>query len=232
MEERLTVVDRGLSIKLVVGIFFAILGIVLTLGNFRLIDADQILRFWPIVFVAVGLAKVADPMSRGFAVVMIGLGVLLIALNTRLVHVHLRDLWPLLLIVAGLIVVAQALGWRAGGEAGGSARNVWSVLNHSRIAVDSRDFTGGRIVAVLGACEMDLTKADIRQSPAVINVLVLMGGIELRVPDGWEVVGEAVPFMGGVDMKTRSKRTGRQLIVRGFVMMGGIDVKDVAARVQ
>ena len=232
MEERLTLTDRGLSIKLIAGVFFAILGIILTLDNFRVVDGDRILRYWPVVFIAVGLVKIGDAMSRGFAIVMIALGLLLIALNTRLFHFHLRDLWPLVLIIAGVVVVAQALGWRTRLQAGDSARNVWAVLNHSKVDVDSREFTGGRIVTVLGACEMDLTKADIQRSPAVLDVFVLMGGIELRVPDGWEVIGEAVPFMGGVDMKTRSKRAGRQLIVRGFVMMGGIDVKDAAARVR
>jgi hypothetical protein len=57
-----------------------------------------------------------------------------------------------------------------------------------------------------------------------------MGGIDMRIPDGWEVMGDAVPFMGGIDIKTRSKRTGRQLVVRGFVMMGGVEITDVTAR--
>jgi len=82
----------------------------------------------------------------------------------------------------------------------------------------------------MGGVDLDLTGAEIAQGPAIIEILVIVGGGSIRIPDGWEVVGETVPFMGGMDIKTRSKRTGRQLILRGLIVMGGLDVKDVAAR--
>jgi predicted membrane protein len=221
---------NGISTKLVVGLFFAVLGILLTLGNLRLVEAGRYLRYWPVVFVAVGLVKLSDVTSRGFAVVMIALGALLVAFNTRWVRFSLFDLWPLILIGAGAVIVAQALGLRPQLSAGGRTGNIWAVLSNRRIAVDSRDFSGGRIVAFMGGCLLDLTEADIQHGPAVIELLVLMGGIDMRIPDGWEVIGEAVPFMGGIEIKTRSKRTNRRLVLRGFVMMGGVDIKDAAAR--
>jgi len=51
------------------------------------------------------------------------------------------------------------------------------------------------------------------------------------VPDGWTVVIEAVPFMGGVDDKTRPPKAAVDgaaptLVVRGFVMMGGVEIKN------
>jgi cell wall-active antibiotic response 4TMS protein YvqF len=221
---------NGISTKLVVGLFFSALGVLLTLGNLRLIDDDRYLRYWPIVFIAIGLAKLPDVTGRGFAVVMIALGSLLIAMNTRWMRFSVFDLWPLLLIGAGAVIVAQALGLRPEIPAGERTGNIWAVLSNRRIAIDSRDFKGGRLVAFMGGCQLDLTEADIQHGPAVIELLVLMGGIDMRIPDGWEVIGEAVPFMGGIEIKTRSKRTNRRLVLRGFVMMGGVDVKDAAAR--
>ncbi len=231
MEERLAppALLAGASVKLVAGLFFAILGVMLTLDNFNLID-DRYLRYWPVVFIALGLVKLGDVRSRGFALAMIVLGSSLVAVNTRLLRFSLFDLWPLLLIGAGAVIVMQAIGFRPQASSSDPSRTVLAVLSNRKMTIDSRDFPGGRIVAFMGGCYMDLSQADIQRGPAVIEMLILMGGVDMRIPDGWEVVGDVVPFMGGIDVKTRSKRTGRQLILRGFVMMGGIDVKDTAAR--
>ncbi len=214
------------GIKLVLGIFFAALGVVMTLGNLDIIDGDRYLRYWPVVLIVIGLLKIGDVAARAFALACIVAGSLLLIWSARWMRFSIFDLWPLLLVVAGIVIVVQAFGVRPA-----QPGNTWiAVLSQRRITVDSRDFTGGRMAVFMGGVKLDLTAADIAHGPAVIELFAMMGGISIRVPDGWDVVGDAVPFMGGFDIKTRSKRTGRQLILRGFVMMGGVDVKDVAAR--
>lgn len=231
MEERLArpAPIAGVSVKLVVGLFFAILGVLLTLENFNLFDG-RYLRYWPVVFVAAGVVKLGDVRSRGLAVALIVIGSLLVVLNTGLLRFSWFDLWPLLLIGAGAVIVMQALGFRPQISSSDRAPTLLAILSNRKLSVASRDFTGSRIVAFMGGCSMDLTEADIQGGPAVIDILMLMGGVDMRIPDGWEVIGDVVPFMGGIDIKTRSKRTGRQLLLRGFVMMGGVDVRDTAAR--
>ena len=228
MEQQLTrPAPAGIvSVKLVIGLFFAVLGLLMTLDNLDLINANLYLRYWPAVILVIGLLKITDPRSRGFAVVAIVGGTMLLARSARWWRFSIFDLWPLLLIAAGAVIVAHAIGWRPQG----TGPNVLAILSERKVAIDSRNFSGGRIVACMGGCQMDLTAADIEQGSAVIEVFVLMGGIEIRVPDGWEVIGDAVPFMGGIEIQTKSKSTGRQLIVRGLVMMGGMEIKDVSAR--
>ena len=63
-------------------------------------------------------------------------------------------------------------------------------------------------------------------TPVMVEVLSMWGGIEIRVPSGWEVIGEVVPIMGGVDIKADSTPGGRQLIVRGLVLMSGVEIKN------
>ena len=45
----------------------------------------------------------------------------------------------------------------------------------------------------MGGCELDLTDAEMKNSPAVIEVFAMWGGIEIFVPDSWEIVAEVVP---------------------------------------
>jgi hypothetical protein len=55
-----------------------------------------------------------------------------------------------------------------------------------------------------------------------------MGGFEIIIPPTWKVIMEISPFMGGFEDKTRPNTTDTapRLYVRGFVMMGGVEVKN------
>ena len=81
----------------------------------------------------------------------------------------------------------------------------------------------------MGGCELDLRQADMENGPAEIEIFAMWGGIEIKVPEGWEVTGNILPIMGGADVRTNAAPGGRKLIVNGFVMMAGVDIKSIAA---
>jgi len=56
----------------------------------------------------------------------------------------------------------------------------------------------------------------------------MMGGFEILVPETWRVISEVTPFMGGIEDKSRtsSQPTAPCLILRGFMMMGGVTIKN------
>lgn len=81
--------------------------------------------------------------------------------------------------------------------------------------------------AFMGATSLDLTAADIQDGDAIIDVFAFWGGIEIRAPRTWNVVGHITPFMGGFEDKTQpSPDNEKRLVIRGFVMMGGVEVKN------
>ena len=65
------------------------------------------------------------------------------------------------------------------------------------------DFRGGYITAVLGGVDLDLRKARMGSSAAVLDVVAVWGGIELKVPAEWSVEGKVRPIMGGFEDKTQ-----------------------------
>ena len=75
-----------------------------------------------------------------------------------------------------------------------------AVFSAQKLEHGATEYTGGTLTALLGGYEVDLTQADIRQSPAVLNVLAIWGGIEIKVPDEWDVVSEVTPVMAGVEV--------------------------------
>src|SRR5258708_6052364 len=55
-----------MTTRLCLGLMVNTLGVVVLLGNLGFIDARQWLRYWPVVFIAVGILKMAQPVgARG-----------------------------------------------------------------------------------------------------------------------------------------------------------------------
>lgn len=215
--------------KLILGVFFAILGVLWTADNLALLRADAILRYWPAVVVLIGLTKIASSTQRVFGVILTVIGASLLAYTAGWLRFTIFDFWPLLLIIVGGGIVIRALGFRLPTSTPRDTNQIWAILNGRKIRSTSRDYAGAGIFAFMGGCELDLTEADILHSPAIINAFVMWGGIEIYVPENWEVVGEVVPFMAGFEMKTGAGSPQRRLIVRGGAFMGGIEIKRRAA---
>ena len=55
----------------------------------------------------------------------------------------------------------------------------------------------------MGGVDLDLRKARMGPSPAVLDVVAFWGGIELKVPAGWNVEGQVMPILGGFEDKTQ-----------------------------
>jgi hypothetical protein len=131
---------------------------------------------------------------------------------------------------------APPLGGRSGGTAVGASSSVagitdskisdvaiWSGLERR---ITSSTFKHADLTAVMGGIDLDLRQASTDTGQAVVDVFVLWGGIEITVPPDWAVQNEVTPIMGGAeDKSTGTQQARHRLIVRGVVIMGGVDIK-------
>jgi predicted membrane protein len=224
-----TGISAKLSVKFVVGVFFTLLGLLLTLDNLDLVNADRFLPYWPLLLIAIGLLKLQDRDSRIRAVFAIAAGALLLLFTTDWVRFSIFDLWPVALILAGVAIIAHAFGVRAPAISGASGSGIWASLGVRKEVVTSRNYTGGRIVAFMGGCDLDLSHADMESDSAEIEIVAIWGGVVIRVPEEWEVTGNILPIMGGADIRTKAAPGGRKLVVNGVVIMGGVEIKSIPA---
>lgn len=217
-----------ITMKLIAGLFFTALGILITADNLDLFEAEPVLLWWPVVLIAAGLVKLTGGGSRVAAVILLVVGTSFLLTNLGLIAFTIFDLWPLLLIGGGLFMVSRAFGVPAPRqkEIRADAIHATAVFAERKIASAARDFSGGNIFAVMSSCEIDLTDADIVSGPATINATAIWAGIEVYVPDTWDVIGEVTPFMGGFEVKAGSSSDpSKKLIIRGLALMAGIEVK-------
>jgi predicted membrane protein len=107
--------------------------------------------------------------------------------------------------------------------------SLFALMSSSKRRWGKSIFRGAEATAFMGGCELDLRDALLAgDAPAVIDVFALMGGINIYVPVNWTVSQDVVPLLGGVQDKTRSipSNPAQHLVVRGTVMMGGVEISN------
>lgn len=225
----------GFTVRLLIGLVLVALGLVFTLQNLEVVDADRYLRLWPSLLVLVGLVKFVSARSvpeRTGALVWLVVGGLLLLDKLDVVRFDVWDLWPLVLVFLGVHLVSRA-AWR-GGSGGspsqaGNTTSAFAIMSGIGRKLDTRDFRGGEATAIMGGCELDLRQASMASGQeAVIDVFAFWGGIDIMVPGDWTVVNQAFALMGGVEdnREQTAGDPGKRLVVKGTVIMGGVEIKN------
>jgi Domain of unknown function (DUF5668)/Cell wall-active antibiotics response 4TMS YvqF len=243
--------------QLIVGLLIIFVGVVFTLDELGLAPAVSYLRFWPTALIAIGVLKMLQAQDGGgaFAGLLFTLvGAWLQAEELDIIHIRLWQIWPLALVLFGAFLVWQGLGGRGrprespvavppipdsgeraswSGDAPAPVTDANSTLSAMALlggvsrGNNSRAVRGADLLAIMGGCQLDLRQAAIH-GEAVIDLFTMWGGIEIRVPEDWTVVSHILPFMGGVEDKTRPPQgaNAHRLILRGFAIMGGVEIKN------
>ena len=226
--------------RIVFGAFIIVVGLFALLDNLHLFDSHRVQPYWPLVFVALGALKLSRAQfghSLLVGMVLMIVGAAMTLQNLGLLHFQLRDWWPVLLILAGVSVIAKGL--RPGSDRmcrvarrdrpderfeHGSRIDASAVMSGIVLKNDSQEFTGGEINAVMGAVEIDLRQAAIA-TEAVLHLSIFMGGVEIRVPRDWSVSVNGSPMLGGIEDKSvPPMNPGKRLIIEGAVVMGGVEI--------
>jgi len=218
-----------------IGIILLVLGVLWTLDNLRLVDSEPILRWWPLALVAFGVAKLTGaggPARPVFGTMLVGAGGLLLLNQFGVIDFGIAELWAIgLIFIGGLIVYRSMYGRRMRSVHGDTSdrMNVAAIIAGVERKVQSTAFRGGEVAAVMGGVELNFGAARLEGNEASLELLAIMGGIELYVPPDWQVSIEVTPVMGAVeDQRSSPPVEGAQhLRLTGFVLMGGVEIKDL-----
>jgi predicted membrane protein len=216
---------------LIIGVVALVAGSVLLLDHLGLLNAHAVFRFWPVVLVALGISGVMQKKSPAAAVGsgMLALyGFLLLLINFG--YLAWNQLWPILLIGLGLLLMWQALrpASAPGNDSSMPQFNQDSVFASVERKITSQVFESGKVSAVFGSVEMDFSHANMAADRATLDVSVVFGSLEMRVPDSWNVVVEATAVFGSSENRTRTPsptENPKTLLVRGDIVFGSLEIK-------
>ncbi len=106
----------------------------------------------------------------------------------------------------------------------------WHVAFMSGHSTKGRWRIGGKTtaVAVMGGCDLDLRRAQIDGPEVEITAVAFWGGVEIIVPEGFDVELRGLSIMGGRSLRLRDVPIvpgSPRIVIHGFAVMGGIEVK-------
>jgi len=231
---------QRVDLKFYIGIAIVLAGIVLFLDNIGFGFGVNLFDFWPLILIAIGLNHLSQPQEARQSYngwIFIGFGVLFLLRSFDIIYFHIAELWPLILILIGLSILKNHMGKesRAQGGSAGDYINLTFLLGGGEHNFTSQTLKSGSIMAIMGGGTIDLRQADCEGDSMVIDVFAIWGGIEIRVPLHWQVNIHGTPILGGMENNTTrdalvqtsdASRLPKQLIIKGSVIMGGLEVKN------
>ncbi len=236
--------------RLLIGAFLVLMGVLLALHQLGWVEADHLMRFWPVLVILYGLTilqRGGRGVIHGSIMVLIGSWLLLNTLHL-LTLMPWQFLWPLILVAVGAQFLMRGAPRQrpappplAGGNApsanaaplSGSPPasdhiSLFGMMGGTKQRVSGVIFRSADMTSLMGGCELDLRDALLAaDGTAYVEVFALMGAAHIIVPPSWKVVVQVTPIMGGVEDKSRPILGGNQfLYIRGTVLMGGVEISN------
>jgi hypothetical protein len=216
--------------RLVIGLMITAVGVIFLLDRWGVAQAETLLEWWPVAFLVLGVSALFSGSWLGALIWFIAGTILLLPMfGLPTIGIwRALGLWPLMISVAGVTLVRQALRPLPKNVFGESASifRAGAFMSGNSHSIGSRDFLGGEAVACMGGCEIDLRNAEMRGDEASVDVLAFWGGIDLKIPPEWTVENEVTPVLGSFEDRTGGGDGKKRLIVRGSAIMGGVEVSN------
>ncbi len=223
--------------RVIIGVILVLAGLFLVIRNTGFFPdfIDHVIFSWPMLLVAIGLVMTlgATEKTAGVIVMAVG-GFFMVPLIFRETFHMYNMFWPSIFIIIGIIfIVTKRRGWNAvtsKGMADEDFIDYATVFSGSERQVISQNFRGGKIAAVFGGIDLDLTKARLAPGRNHLEIAAVFGGATVIVPDNWYVTIEVTPVLGGFTDSRKLypdstiDRTS-QLVIKGAVVFGGGEVK-------
>jgi predicted membrane protein len=221
----------------IIGVILVMVGLFLVLRNTGFFPEfiDHVVFSWPMLLVAIGLVMTlgASEKTSGVIVMAVG-GFFLIPMIFRETFHAYNMFWPSIFIIIGVIFIAtKRHGFNSvssAGVIGDDYIDYVNVFSGGERQVVSENFKGGKISAVFGGMELDLTKAKLAPGRNEIEIACVFGGATFIVPDEWNISIEVTPVLGGFSdsrklIPGRTIDPTRQLVIKGAVVFGGGEIK-------
>ncbi|MHA7099499.1 LiaI-LiaF-like domain-containing protein [Roseivirga pacifica] len=228
--------------RMVTGGIFLLLGVLLTLDNLDILrfSLPDYLFGWYTILIVVGifLSTVREKVGFGITLIIIG-GIFLL---DEMAYEYYWDfdfrdifrLWPLVFVAIGVSLITRR-NKKDDYEKKSFENEVdfvdeLAVFSGAERVVTSKTFKGGKLTSIFGGTELNLINADLDHGTNVLDVFVLFGGCDIRVPADMNVKVKVTAIFGGFSderkiINENEANTGKELVIKGLVLFGGGEVK-------
>lgn len=245
---------KGLNLAVIIGIALVVVGLILLAFNFGWLNSavKSIIFSWPMLLILLALIGFSKR-NRIFSMLLLLVGLFFLLPRVESAYPGIlggaggnfvSNYWPLLLVVAGLIVIVEVVVNRreivcstnndVNGNADTDGTSGWVVkdviFGSSESIFLNPIFKGGDIDVVFGGVVLDLRKTTLPEETVYLNIDAVFGGVTLYIPDDWSVKTRFESVFGGYSDKRpnapiASPEGSPKLILQGSLMFGGCTVQ-------
>jgi predicted membrane protein len=99
-----------------------------------------------------------------------------------------------------------------------------SIFEGQHLVSEAEPFYGGKVMTMFGGVLLDLRKVTPAPTGIYLDLAVVMGGVNLVVPEGWRVKFDGNSIMAGFSdvTKTGADDDVPTVTLTGFIFMGGV----------
>jgi predicted membrane protein len=225
------------SNRAIVGVILVLVGLFLVMRNTGIFPdfIDHIVFSWPMLLVTIGLViTIGSSGGKTSGVIVMAVGAFFLIPHIFRETFNVDMFWPSIFIIIGIVFIfSKRRGWNSvstSSPVGDDYIDYVHVFSGGERQIVSDNFRGGRVSAVFGGSEIDLTKAKLATGVSYLEIACVFGGTTIIVPDDWNIKIEVVPVLGGFG-DSRKLNPGRiidttkQLVIKGAVVFGGGEVK-------
>lgn len=215
-------------VKKVFGLIVVVVGGLLLLSNFNVINLESIMgTVLSVGIFAIGLAGLIEKKRFDFimSAFVIG-GALYFAANINLIKYSTAKeiIWPLVIIALGLALIFSFTKKTSDTKNSSSYSAIFSGVEQKNI---SQEYESSDITTIFGGAEIDYRKINIKGDKGYINVTSIFGGSTIFVPEDVKITLTGLPILGGAENKaTSNEKAKKELIITYTVVCGGLEIKN------
>jgi predicted membrane protein len=231
--------------NLIIALIFIAVGFVLIGRNIGLIayPISRVIISWQMLLIVIGLVSLLRNHGTGGAILVAIGAFFMVPLLPGMGYFEVSRFWPLIFVLVGLIIIFRRRDypkywhrhhrWDNFQEStsytteDGFVNSTCSFGSVIRVVTDPV-FKGARISNSFGSTMLDLRRTSLADGETYIDVDCSFGGIEIYVPDSWNVK----TFVKNSFSGTADKRyhlgvadTAKTLIIRGNISFSGLEIK-------
>jgi predicted membrane protein len=219
----------------IIGIVLILIGIAFIGRTFDFFP-HRVIRYiftWEMILIVLGIIFIStrENKTTGWILLIIGL-VFWVPDFVDVPYSVRRLFWPTLLIVVGVVIILRSVGHKRPTVNSKSTDYIddLAIFGGGDKVITSENFKGGKVTAIFGGSKIDLRKAKLAPGQNVIDVFCMFGGTTIVVPESWNVKHDVISVLGGFSQKRNlhsdaTIEVGKELVVRGFAMFGGGEIK-------
>ncbi|MEN8222042.1 MAG: DUF5668 domain-containing protein [Acidobacteriota bacterium] len=215
------------------GAVFIAVGLIWVMRNLGHIDFG-IREWWPLILIGAGILNIVSHRDifafPGWLLVAVGM-IFLLRTNNLVEWDYIKKFWPVAIIFVGLSVIlgpGKRIKKKDGAEDKENYISGFALFSGLERNIRSKSLRGGSITALFGGAEIDLRDASLSPEGAVLDLTALFGGIDIKVPENWNVEINSTALFGGIGNKARNESTAEEnpLVINATAIFGGVEIKN------